>query len=199
MDIEEYIKNKHRNNDIDNGDNKIIYLKFLITRILLSIILTISVCIYIKLDDKNKVFIEKYFFEESLEFTKINNWYQEKVGKIIPSVKDDSTLVFSSGEIKNQNYENYEDGVKISLSKNSPISVLNGGIVVYIGEKEKYGNTLILQGNDGIDYWYGNITNISVNLYDYIEKDTLIGEVSNDYLYLVLQENGKYLKYEDIL
>lgn len=151
------------------------------------------------MDDKNIIYIEKYFFEETLEFTKINNWYQEKVGKLIPSVKEDSTLVFSSSEIKNQKYENYEDGVKISLSKNSPVSVLNGGIVVYIGEKEKYGNTLILQGNDGIDYWYGGITNISVNLYDYIEKNTLIGEVSNDYLYLVLQENGKYLKYEDII
>jgi len=199
MDIEEYIKNKHRNNDIDNSNNKIKYLKFLISRILLSIILIISICIYIKMDDKNIIYIEKYFFEETLEFTKINNWYQEKVGKLIPSVKEDSTLVFSSSEIKNQKYENYEDGVKISLSKNSPVSVLNGGIVVYIGEKEKYGNTLILQGNDGIDYWYGGITNISVNLYDYIEKNTLIGEVSNDYLYLVLQENGKYLKYEDII
>ena len=200
MNVEEYIKNRHRNISLENNDNnKIKYYKFLITRVLLSIILIISICIFIKIDDKNILYIEKYVFKESLEFTKINNWYQENLGEIIPSVKNDTNLVFSSGELKAKDYVYYEDGVKINLSKNSPVSSLNGGIVVFIGEKDNYGNTLILQGNDGIDYWYGGISNISVNLYDYIEKDTLLGETNNEYLYIVLQKDGKYLKYEEII
>lgn len=197
MNVEEYIKERHRNN-LDS-DKKIEYLKFLLTRILLSIILLISTCIFLKMDDKNILLVEKYLFEDSIEFTKINNWYNDNMGEIIPAVKDNTNLVFSSNDIKTSVYEEYENGVKIKLSKNQPVSILNGGIVVFVGEKDNYGNTLILQGNDGIDYWYGNITNLSVNLYDYLEKDTLIGETNSEYLYLVLQKNGEYIKYEEIL
>jgi len=199
MNVEEYIKERHRNNLDSDSDKKIEYLKFLLTRILLSIILLISTCIFLKIDDKNILLVEKYLFEDSIEFTKINNWYNDNMGEIIPAVKDNTNLVFSSNDIKTSDYEEYENGVKIKLSKNQPVSILNGGIVVFVGEKDNYGNTLILQGNDGIDYWYGNITNLSVNLYDYLEKDTLIGETSSEYLYLVLQKNGEYIKYEEIL
>jgi len=201
LNIEEYMKNKHRNfiGVECEQDKKICYLKFLVTRVLLSIILVISTCIYLKLDEKNILLVEKYLFEESLQFTKINNWYKSHMGEIIPSVSDNTSLVFSSSEIKIHEYEKYNDGVKINLNSNTPVSSLNGGIVVYIGDKDSYGNTLILQGNDGIDYWYGGITNVAVNLYDYIEKDTLIGETTNDYLYLVLQKNGEFIKYEEIL
>lgn len=197
MNVEEYIRKRHQNNGEDS--KKIKYLKFLITRVLLSIIIIISICIYMKIDDKNVLLVEKYLFEDNLEFTKINNWYQENIGTIIPSVKENSNLVFSSNDIFNKNYEVYENGVKFSAQKNQPVSILNGGIVVFIGEKDNYGNTVIIQGNDGIDYWYGGISNLSVNLYDYIEKDTLIGETINDYLYLVLQKNGEFISYEEIL
>lgn len=198
MNVEEYIKNRHQNKSMDS-DKKVKYLKFLVTRILLSIILVISVCIYLKMDDKNILLVEKYFFENSIEFTKINNWYQNNVGKIIPSINTNSDLVFSSSDILSNKYVEYYDGVKINVSKNSPVSLIMGGIVVFIGEKDNYGNTLIIQGNDGIDYWYGGITNIAVNLYDYLEKDTLIGECKDNYLYLVLQKNGEFIKYEEIL
>jgi len=197
MDIEEYIKNKHRNKS--SNDTKIKYLKNLVTRILLSIILFISVNIYIKYDDKNILLVEKYIFKDNLKFTKMNNLYEEYMGKIIPSVNSNSELVFSSNDIKTEEYVKYKDGFKINMPKNQIISSFNGGIVVFIGEKDHYENTVIIQGNDGIDYWYGGITNIAVNLYDYIEKDTLIGETKNDYLYLVFQKDGKYLNYEDVL
>lgn len=197
MNVEEYIRKRHQNNVKDN--KKIKYLKFLVTRVLLSIIFIISVCIYMKIDDKNILLVEKYLFEDNLEFTKINNWYQENIGNIIPSVKENSNLVFSNNDIYNKDYEVYENGVKFNVQKNQPVSILNGGIVVFIGEKDNYDNTVIIQGNDGIDYWYGGISNLSVNLYDYIEKDTLIGETINDYLYLVLQKNGKFINYEEIL
>lgn len=203
MNTNDYAKITHKRVSLNIEDNKeknkIKYLKNLVTRILLSVILVISVCIFIKIDTENVFLVEEYIFKESLEFTKINNWYQSKVGKIIPELKDNTTLVFNSEELKKNSYSNYLDGVKININKNSPISLINGGIVVFIGEKEGYGNTLILQGNDGIDYWYGGITNLNVNLYDYLEKDTLIGEVDHEYLYLVLQKDGKYLNYEEIL
>ena len=200
--INDYTKISHKSyssKKADLSDKKIKYLKNLITRSLLSIILIISICILIKVNDNNKVLVNKYLYEDSLKFTKINNWYQDKFGKLLPKVDNSEELVLNSDDFKSYKYTAYKDGVKIDISKGSPISLLNGGIVVFMGEKEDYGNTLIIQGNDGIDYWYGNITNVGVNLYDYLEKDTLIGEAKDDYIYLVLQKDGQYLSYEEYL
>ena len=36
-----------------------------------------------------------------------------------------------------------------------------------------------------------------VKLYDYVEKDKLIGETNSDLLYLVIKKDNNFLKYED--
>ncbi len=185
---------------VDNSNSsKTKYLKNLVTRTLLSIILVISVSIITKINSDNAIIINDYLFQDSLQFTKINKWYQDKFGTLIPSTNENSDLVFSSSDLTTNPYENYLDGVKIKVAKGSPISLLNGGIIVFIGDKEEYGKTVIIQGNDGIDYWYGGLTNISINLYDYIEKDTLIGESLEDYIYLVLEKDSSYVNYEEYL
>ena len=183
----------------DISDKKIKYLKNLITRTLLSIILIISISIISKVNSDNNILLNEYIFKDSLKFTQINNWYQEKLGNILPNTKDNSELVFGNSDLKTASYEEYLNGVKFSLTKSSPVTLLNGGIVVFIGDEEGYDKTVIIQGNDGIDYWYGGLTNININLYDYLEKDTLIGECANDYLYLVLQKGQEYLKYDEYI
>lgn len=72
-------------------------------------------------------------------------------------------------------------------------------MVVYIGNKEKYGNTIIVQQVNGIDVWYSNIKTPSVKLYDYIEEGSLLGEVDKNTLFLIYKKDGKILKYEDYL
>ena len=200
--MEDYTKISHKRyseQSSNNSDKKITYLRSLLTRSLLSVILVISLCIIMKVNTNSVALFKEYILTDSLEFTKINKWYQDKFGKIIPSVPDNSDLVFSNSDLKTGKYTTYLDGVKIEVSKGSPISLLCGGIVVYLGDKEDYGNTLIIQGNDGIDYWYGGITSTSVNLYDYLEKDTLIGEAQDNFIYLVLQKDNTYLSYEEYL
>ena len=201
MNIDDITKISHKrysdNNKLNIVINKNKYIKNLITRLLISIIIFIGVAIYVKIDDRNLMYIEDYIFTDNLEFTKINKWYQDKVGKLIPTNNINSNMVFSADDLKRNKYEKYLDGVKIEDNKNEPVSVLYGGIVVFIGDKEGYNNTVIVQGNDGIDYWYGNLDNININLYDYIEKDTIIGSAKEDYIYLVLEKDGKYLDYEE--
>lgn len=166
-----------------------------ITQILLGIILFLVSIIYIKSSDKNLLLYKEYVFTESLPFTKIKNIYENMFGEVIPKGNQDKTVF--SGSLVYKNIEDYLDGEKLTVSPNSLVTNLNGGIVVYIGEKEGYGNTVIVQGNDGADIWYGNIANVNVKLYDYIEKDTTIGETIDDILYLVIKKNNEYLKYEE--
>ena len=66
-----------------------------------------------------------------------------------------------------------------------------------MGEKEGYGNTLIIQGVDGTDIWYGNVADTNLNLYDYLDANTILGTSSEDKYYLVFQKDGEYLTYEE--
>ena len=199
--MDDYTKISHKSASsylYENKENKKVkYLKNLVTRILISIILVIASAILIRLNTENIEFINKYVFSDSLKFTQINNWYQKNSGNLLPKLSENSNLVMENNDLKSLPYEKYLDGVKISVSKGMPISIINGGIVVFEGEKEGYGNSVIIQGNDGIDYTYGNLTNINVNLYDYIEKDTLIGESIDNFIYLVLKKDNEYLNYEE--
>ena len=77
------------------------------------------------------------------------------------------------------------------------MNALNSGIVVFIGEKENYGNVVIVQGIDGVDIWYGNITNVNLSLYDYVEKNSILGSSSDDHIYFVIQKDNNYLDYEE--
>ena len=84
MDIDSITK-RHKdrlNNSSTNSNNS--YLKNLFTRILISIILVLSISIYIKHDSNNIEYINKYLFTESIPFTKINNLFKDNLGSVIP-------------------------------------------------------------------------------------------------------------------
>ncbi len=175
------------------------YIKYLVSRILISIIIVLIIGIIIKVDIRNKDYLDKYIFKDHIKWTKINNWSKNKLGNILPEINNPSSLVFKNDNLENISKVSYLDGVKIDYSKNEPVSALYGGIVVFVGEKEGYNKVVIVQGNDGIDYWYGNMSDISINLYDYIEKETIIGNTSDDYLYLVLYQDGNKIDYDEYI
>lgn len=166
----------------------------IITKILLSTIFLFASLIYIKSDEQNKLLYQDKIFTDSLSFTKINKFYEKHFGNVMPVLKKEE-VVFSN-KITFSKIENYLEGEVLTIQEKSPISNINGGMVVFVGEKEGYGNTVIIQGNDSYDIWYGNLTNISVKLYDYLEKETILGETKNNKLYLVIKKDNNFIKYE---
>lgn len=194
MDELERIRNKHSKKKKDN--NKSINL----TKFLLVIILTLITLIAIKKDIKFKELFYKYIYEDSINFAKINEYYEKIFGSYIPfeDTTNKVTPVFNE-KLTYISSNKYLDGVKLTVEKNYLVPVLQSGLVVYIGEKEGYGNTVIVQGIDGIDIWYGNVTNISISLYDYIDKKSLLGTTKDDVLYLVYKKDGEILNYEEYL
>jgi len=167
------------------------------TKVLLSIIFVLLSTIYIKLDPENLSYFKKNLFESNLTFTKMNNWYHDTFGSILPTVKEPQDTLVSSNKNPVNQKESYLDGYKISSSKMSPVASITSGILVYMGEKEGYGNTLIIQGVDGVDIWYGGITDTNLKLYDYIDANTILGNTLEDHYYLLFQKNGEYLTYEN--
>ena len=102
-------------------------------------------------------------------------------------------------ELEYSNISIYHDGAKLQVANNYLVPIQQEGLVIYIGEKENYGNVVIIEGIDGIDIWYGNMETVSVKLYDYVEKNTYLGTTYNNYLYLAYQKDGVFQNYQEYL
>ncbi len=195
--MEEYLanfKNKKKSSNLPKN-NISLNMKGYISKFLLAVIFFLVSIIFTNMSDKNLLLYKEYVLTESLPFTKIKGWYEDLFGEVLPK-NDNSKMVFD-GKLIYKEIENYADGELLKVNNHTLVNNITSGIVVFIGEKGGYGNTVIVQGIDGVDIWYGNITNVAVKLYDYIEKDTVIGETVDDKLYLVIKKDNEFIKYED--
>lgn len=171
------------------------YIKGFVTRCLVCVILFLVISIICNFSDKNLLWFKNNMYDNNINFTFFNKIYKKYINKYLPFDLYDEKIVMTD-KVVYSDKEKYLNGVKLNVGKNYNMKSLCGGIVVYIGDKEKLGNTVIIQGTDGVDYWYSNLDNLSVKLYDYIEKDVLIGNTKNEYVYLTFLKDGKYLDYE---
>ena len=177
-------------NEYLKGNKSHSKLKKYITKILILVILVLSSLIYVSINDDNLIKFKKIVFEDTFNFNKFKNFYQ----KI--NIIDNKKTIPVSKSVELTDYENYLDGVVFNIDSNYPVKALYSGIVIFIGNKEGYGNTVVIQGSDGYDIWYGSIDNVTVKMYDFVKKDTIIGE-ANQKLYLLITKDGKNIKYED--
>ena len=167
-----------------------------LSKLLITIIITLLCLIFIKKDPKFKLNFYKKIYEDSFDFGYVNNLYGKYLGNVFPLTIFNNIKPVFDEKIVIEQQEKYLDGVKIK-TKSNLIPSIKDGLVIYIGEKEEYGNSIIVSGSDGIDIWYSNINNLNVKLYDYIEKGTLLGE-SNE-LILVFKKDGEVLDYNDYI
>ena len=170
-------------------------IKKALSKILLSIIIFLIGMILVKSNPKLKETIKTKVYEESLPFQKLKNTYKKYLGNVIEVEKTQE--VFNETLSYNK-ASKYKDGVKLNVSNNYMVPILESGVVVFIGEKENYKNTIIVEQTNGIDVFYGNIKSNNIKLYDYVEKGELLGEANNE-LYLVFQKDGKYLDYKEYI
>lgn len=167
----------------------------LITKFMIAIIFFLISIIFTNYSDKNLLLYKEYVFTESLPFTKIKGWYEDLFGEVLPT--QDNTQTVFNGKLVYKDISEYYDGEKLLVSKNTLVNNITSGVVVFSGEKDNYGNTVIIQGIDGVDIWYGNLENVSISLYDYIETGNVIGQTKDEYLYLVIKKDNEYIKYEN--
>ena len=183
-----------------NEEKIIKYLRNLIIRCLTVIIIFLILAITCKSNEIYKDLIVTNLYEKNFSFTKIKKIYTKYLGGVIPleKVTENMEPVFNEN-LEYTNESIYKDGVKLEVIDKYLVPIIEEGLVVYIGEKENYGNVIIIEGIDGIDIWYGNIETTSVKLYDYVEKSTYLGQTKDNNLYLVYSKDGKFLNYKEYL
>ena len=183
-----------------NEDKIIKYLRSLILRCLTVIVLFLIMAIISKSSNTYKDIIVSNLYEKNISFPQIKNVYNKYLGGIIPLDKVTKTEMPVFNEtLEYQNESIYHDGVKLEVTPNYLVPIIEEGMIIYIGEKENYGNVVIIEGIDGIDIWYGNMESISSKLYDYVEKGTYLGTSKDNTLYLAYQKDGCFLDYKEYL
>lgn len=193
--MDDVYKSKFLNNKKSNSKNS--YISKLFSRVLISVILFLCSMIYINHNDKNKDLFKKYAFEQNFNFSYFTDKYNKYLGGVMPNIETpNDTLVFNEN-IAYKNIDNYQNGFALEVENNYLVPILKSGIIVFVGEKENYGNTIIVQGIDGVDIWYCNVNLTEYSLYDYVEEKKVLGEASSDTIYLVFNKDGKFIGHEE--
>lgn len=172
-----------------------------LTKTLICIIIFLILAILSKQSNNYKKIIKYELYENQLSFSKLRNIYNHYLGGFIPleniTPKKDK-LVFNE-KINYKSIASFHEGAILKVSNHYLVPTQESGVITYIGEKEKYGNVIIIDGQNEIETWYGNICNQSVKLYDYIEKGDYIGETCDENLYIAYSKENKFLNYKDYL
>lgn len=138
--------------------------------------------------DTARTFV-KNTFDQEFQFAAMTKWYENKFGKplaLLPftdkktEVKNVSSqyAVPASGRIL-ENFEKNGQGVMVETAIGAPVKAFNEGVVTFAGVKEGIGKTVIIQHADKTESWYGNLDQIQVSLYEYIQKGKEVGTVSD--------------------
>ena len=181
-------------------DKMINFIHHYITKVLVTIIVLLLLLIAFKWNITFKQQFNQYVYHTNFPFSRVKEFFKKyiKSDAALQKIEKEETPVFEE-KLSYSKESLYQDGVALSVSKNYMIPSLESGIIVFIGEKEHYNQTIIVQGMNGVDVWYGNVQNVSVKLYDYVEKGAFLGETKEKTLYLAFQKDGKFANYKDYL
>lgn len=162
-----------------------------ISKMLLSIIVVLSCLIVTNFDIEIRDTFSTNILEKNINF----GYFKKIYNKFVGGKKVDDTLVVSLTNLINYTEEN--GSYKVDISPDEGIEVMASGIIVYNGDKDNLGNTIIIQGNDGVDIWYSNVSLNNYSLYDYVSKGDILGGSLSDYYYFNIVKDGKKMKYEE--
>ena len=150
---------------------------------------------------KNVNFVNA-FYDELYHGTIDFSFFKDICNKYLGGV---TVLKNRDSEIPVFNFENnynrivaYKNGVKLYGDNNFLVHSLSSGVVIKKDESLNYGNRVVVNGDDGINYLYENICNVKFMLYDNIDAGDIIAESCTDYFYLVLYNKEGYIDYNSL-
>ena len=175
-------------------------IRSFISRVLVTIAIFLFGMILVKSDVSFKNKILDNVYNKQFKFVQLGEIYQKYFGNIlsIDKVLVDEKPVFQE-KLSYLKSSKYKDGVKLTVDENYMVPILESGIVIFLGEKKGYGNTVVVEQVDGIDVYYSNVSVSNIKLYDYVEKGSLIGEVIDTNLYLAFQKEGNFVDYKEYI
>lgn len=171
-----------------------------LSKILICIIIFLGLGIFCKMDSSYKEIIKYSLYEDNISFSSFEEVYNKYLGGLFPleGIVGSTTQAVFNEELVVSSSIPYYDGAMLEVGYNYLVPSLNDGVVVFVGEKEKYGNVVIIESSDNIKIWYGNVCNVNNVLYDHINKGDIVGESCDNYLYLLYNKDNEFLDYDEL-
>ncbi len=167
------------------------------SRFLVLVILVLVSLIVLKGNANLRNFIKEKVFNSNLNFASINEIYKKFFGSSLPlSDNTENTSTVAATKLEYSKTQKYKDGVQLTVKEKYAVPVMDSGLVIFAGEKEGYGTTIVIQRPDNVEVWYANLDNVNMSLYDYVKQGDIVGEAKEKTLYLVFTKDGKALDYK---
>lgn len=161
--------------------------------------------------DSAREFVTKSMNEE-FQFAAVSDWYEGTFGKPLallptngqkseenrPDESKPQYALPASGKILEDFGENGQR-ITIETGQGAAVEAMNEGLVRFIGEQEGFGQTVVIQHADKSESWYGNLSEVDVTLYQYIEKGTKVGKATdyadgtNSSFYFAIKEGEDFV------
>ncbi|WP_455661930.1 peptidoglycan DD-metalloendopeptidase family protein [Pradoshia sp.] len=144
-------------------------------------------------------------YEQEFQFASVVDWFDETIGQpfaFLPEKQmkgngDDFSMP-ASGIIM-ESFKSNGQGVIVKTAA-ATVGTVKEGVVIYAGEKEEYGKTVIIQHADKSESWYGNLESIDVSLYEQVKKGAKLGQVQaseeeegKGEFYFALKSEGRFI------
>ncbi|WP_134700028.1 M23 family metallopeptidase [Ammoniphilus sp. YIM 78166] len=85
-------------------------------------------------------------------------------------------------------------GIQIEAPAGSEVKAVDQGWVIFVGEKEGIGQTIIVQHENQMQAWYGSLDQIEVTVQDWVQPGQAIGKSKDGRtVYFSMEMNGHYI------
>ncbi|MCP8617008.1 M23 family metallopeptidase [Salirhabdus salicampi] len=182
-----------------------------ILKLLLACILFFGTAILFRLDGpvfQKTQAIALNALTEEFPFAKVQAWYRDYFGAPLaiidtpPSneVAEGTNYDFILPVMGNisETFQQNGKGIFIETDGKTNVSAMDNGTVIFAGNKNDTGKTVIIQHDDGSESTYGNLTNIKVYHYQFVTSNQVIGEIVQEdesvaRLYFSIQKDRQYI------
>ncbi|MEK4028656.1 M23 family metallopeptidase [Pseudobacillus sp. FSL P4-0506] len=167
------------------------------------------------------VFIEgREWMEKTMEkefpFSKAAAWYENTLGKPLPFTADGWTdkkqspdaspeiALPASGRIL-EDFQTNGQGILVETGPAEEVKAIKEGTIIFTGEKEGLGKTVVLQHADNSESWYGHLSNISVQPYERVKTGSTLakaeaGENANGgQFYLAIKRDNVFIDPNEVV
>ncbi|MDF2608155.1 MAG: Peptidase [Bacillales bacterium] len=128
-----------------------------------------------------------YIMSEEFNFAyakkKVESIFGDPSIAILPFTEKEGKSVVNNSAASGRVVETFGvngKGVIIETIASYQVRSLKKGVVLFAGPKEGLGKTVVVQSEDGTEYWYGKLENIDVTQYDSIDAGDLVGKASTN-------------------
>lgn len=126
--------------------------------------------------------------EHNMNVQGVMSWYEGQTGnklEFLPSflkqnqspnqVEKSEYIVPVTGATLMSSYNPTQQAIALGTNENQEIEVIQEGWVTFVGERDGFGTTVIINHGQGLESWYGRITNPVVQVNDWVEQGNVIG------------------------